>query len=999
MAYQRKQAAFSSLNARKGDHASRSAVRAEGPFFEFSTNLMWGQHRLGTLRGRITDQLGGLVVGARVILTAVDGFERTTETNQRGIYIFEELAPGKYSLHASAPGFAVFERHAISISSAGLEQFDIQLHVATVVEKVAVPTETRISTKPNNNLSGLVLRGRALDALPADGAALLEALRAIAGPSAGPNGVQVFVDGFSADRLPPKSAIREIRINEDPFSAEYDQLGLGRIEVMTKPGTEEFHGETYLNYNNQRLNSRDPFAPSRAPFQSRLYGGSLSGPILDKRASFFLDIERNRIDDNALINATIVDPFLKIAPLHQSVLTPRKSMTFSPRFDFQLNPNNTLAARYTYTRSNQKNAGIGDFALLSSAYDSSESEESIQITETAVLSKKVVNETRFQFVKNRERQQGDNSLPAIVVSEAFTGGGSQIGQSFKNENKWEFQNYTTLTLGDHNIKAGIRLRGVRIVDSSAHNFGGTFTFAGGLAPQLDATNQVVRDASGQPLIVPIASIERYRRTLLFGRQNLSPSEIRALGGGPTEFSIARGNLLARVSQYDLGAFVQDDWSLRPNFTLSMGLRYERQNNIRSNLDFAPRIAFAWSLDGGQQDPKTVVRGGFGLFYTRFSEYLTLQAKRFNGINQQEFIITDPALLSLFPRVPPIGTLNALAIPQSLYRVSATLHSPYTIQTSISIERQLPFNFTLSATFVNSRTEHLLRSRDINAPLPGTFIPDMPGSGVRPFRNTGEIFEYESAGIFNQKQLIINVENHLGKRLYLYAVYTLNKALSDTDGVDSFPADSYDLRSEYGRSALDVRHNFDVGGWISLPWGIELNPLIYLRSGSPFNITTGRDTKGTSLFMERPAFARDLTKSSVVTTRFGTFDLNPAPEQMLIPRNFGTGPGFFAVNLRASKTIAFGTEPARGDNDTTPAQPQSVRAGGRTGFAGWLNKRRFELTLGVQIENVFNRANLDEPVGDLSSPLFGLSYSTAGTSHSGSDHAGNRRVELQVSFRF
>src|SRR5262249_26486659 len=159
-----------------------------------------------------------------------------------------------------------------------------------------------------DNLSGLVLRGRALDALPRGGADLLQVLRSLAGASAGPNGLQLFVDGFSSDRLPPTSSIREIRINQDPFSAEYDQLGLGRIEVTTKPGTDEFHGETYLNFNNQKLNSRDPFAPSRAPYQSRLYGGSVSGPILDKRASIFLDFEKNKIHDNAIINATIVDP-------------------------------------------------------------------------------------------------------------------------------------------------------------------------------------------------------------------------------------------------------------------------------------------------------------------------------------------------------------------------------------------------------------------------------------------------------------------------------------------------------------------------------------------------------------------------------------------------------------------------------------------------------------------------------------------------------------------
>jgi hypothetical protein len=170
---------------------------------------------------------------------------------------------------------------------------------------------------------------------------------------------------------------------------------------------------------------------------------------------------------------------------------------------------------------------------------------------------------------------------------------------------------------------------------------------------------------------------------------------------------------------------------------------------------------------------------------------------------------------------------------------------------------------------------------------------------------GNVFQYESSGRFQQHQLIVNLRTRFRDGLSLFANYTLNKADSDTDGVNVFPADSQDLRGEYGRSALDIRHQVIAGGSIELPWELRLSPFMVARSGVPFNITTGQDTNGDTLFTERPALAADLTRPSVVITDFGAFDLAPLPGQRIIPRNFGEGPGFFRVNLRGGKTFNLG----------------------------------------------------------------------------------------------
>jgi Carboxypeptidase regulatory-like domain len=988
----------------------------------------------GTLRGRILDQFGGAIVGATVTAIDATGAEKTATTNDEGLYVISGLAPGAYTVRAQAEGFALYENASVQITGAQREALDITLEVTIEQSEVTIASETPVSTDPENNAGAIVLRGTDIEALPEDPDELTEALQALAGPSAGPNGGQIFVDGFTGGRLPPRESIREIRINSNPFSAEYDRLGFGRIEILTKPGTDRFRGQAFFSFNDESLNSRNPFAPNRAPYQSRQYGGNVSGPLTSKKASYFLDFERRQVDDNDIIRATILDPSLNITPFGLAVLTPQTRTTFSPRFDYQLNASNTLVGRYSYSNTKRENAGIGDFNLLSRAYNSSTTQHSFQLTETMIINPSVINETRFQFVRSSSEREGDSSLPTIRVLDAFTGGGSQVGLSFNRETRWEVGNNTSWALSNHALKFGVRLRGISLKDSSPNNFSGTFTFAGvNNAPQLDANNQIIPNSAP----VAISSIESYRRTLFFqGRINpltnqvYTPAEIRALGGGATQFTIAGGNPEASVSQVDFGAFVQDDWRVRPDFTLSMGLRYEAQSNINTGLNFAPRIAFAWSPGaGGQRQAKTVIRGGFGVFFDRVSEDLTLQASRFNGINQQQFLVTDPSVLDLaqfsldaVTNVPTIESLTAFQLPQTTWRKADGLQAPYTIQSSISLERQLPQNWTFSATFINSRSLHLLRARNINAPLPET--------GVRPLGDIGNIYQYESSGRLNQNQFLLGIGNRLNRTVSLFARYSLSKAESDTDGAGSFPANQYDLSSEWGRASFDIRHRFIVGGTINAPWGLRLNPLVIWTSGRPFNITTGRDTNGDSLFTERPVFATDLTKPGVIVTRFGAFDPNPAPGQELIPRNYGEGPSFFTVNLGLSRTFGFGgsrervASAAGQDGGSGPGAGGGRRGvgggggggrrggggfgggggrGGRGGGGGASSDSRYNLTFSLQVQNLLNNTNEGQPVGNLSSQLFGESLSTAGGfgggGGGGNPAAGNRRITAQVRFSF
>ncbi|MDQ3257902.1 MAG: TonB-dependent receptor, partial [Acidobacteriota bacterium] len=629
--------------------------------------------RSGVLRGLVTDEVDAVIVGAVVTARSVNGGERTAQTNRAGVFIFDNLAPGSYAVSAVAGGFATYINSAVEIAPGRRARLNIRLSVTLRGERVRVLSEATVSVEPDGNENAIRLRGSDLEALPFETGDQVDALRALAGPASGPDGAQVYTDGFTGGRVPPRDSIREVRINQNPFSAEYDRLGTNRIEFLTKAGSGKLRGQATFGGMDARLNSRNPFAPNRAPFRSSTGAANLSGPLFKRRssqASFFVDAERRGTDENGVINARVLDDDLRITPFSLVVLTPQRRTTFSPRVDYQLNERHTFAGRYADTQTSYRNAGVGDFSLPSRAYDTSGTEQVVQLTETAILGARAINETRFQFIRARREERGDNSVPTIRVLDAFTGGGAQVGLAANDDDRWELHNYTTFAAGRHTIRAGGRLRRIRVRDISASNFGGTYTFGGGLAPQLDAANEVVRDERGTVVRGAVSSLERYRRTQLFQRTGRTAADIRALGGGATQFSIAGGDPLAGVGQRDLGLFVQDDWRVRPDLTLSAGLRYEAQTNVGGGLDLAPRVAFAWSpsarangSSGGKdkQPPRMVVRGGFGVFYERFGENFTLQATRFDGVRQQQFVVTDPRILDLFPGVPSIETLRAFAI--------------------------------------------------------------------------------------------------------------------------------------------------------------------------------------------------------------------------------------------------------------------------------------------------------------------------------------------------
>lgn len=943
-----------------------------------------------TLTGQVADESGAVVPGAKVTLTGPGNVVKVATSDNNGSYSVTGLAPGSYTVVAAAPDLAMTPSKVVL--KAGSQSLNLQLKVASTVQQVTVQESVGpvLSTETSSNASALVLRGADLQALSDDPEDLQADLEALAGPSAGPSGGSIFIDGFSGGELPPKDSIREIRINQNPFSPEYDHIGFGRIEIFTKPGTDRFRGTFFYNFANQFWNSRNPYSGAeKADLSLNEFGGNVSGPI-NKRMSFTVDFQRHLVDNGSIVNAVTLDPStFQPNSFHQNVTTPQHRFILSPRIDYTLNPNNTLVVRYSTTQFNIFDQGIGSFDLPTRGFHNDYLSQTVQATETAVLGVNI-NETRFQYYRSAYQLTANSTDPTLSVLGSFNDGASTVGHTTDQQNYYELQNYTTISKKAHQFKFGVRMRGQTDNNISPSNFGGTFTFAGGLAPMLDANNQPVAGSS-----VQITSIERYRRTLLFQGLGDTPAQIQALGGGASQFSISAGNPNLALHQLDAGIFAGDDWKVRPNFTLSLGVRYEMQTNISDHADFAPRIGFAYAPGGANNSkPKTVIRGGFGMFYDRFGLGNTLTADRYNGQVQQAYVVTNPLF---FPNIPSIPSLTGSISPQITYEKDANLHAPYLMQTAITLERQLPANTTLALTYTNSHGLHELRSFDINAPLQGSY----PVGPVYPLGNTNPVLLMTSSGVYNQNQLIANVNSRVSQNVSLFGFYMLNKAMSNTDGLGTYPSNPYSQIGEYGPSSSDIRHRAFIGGSWNTKWNLRFSPFINLNTGAPFDITSGSDLYGTSLFNSRPGIATDPSKAGLIQTRYGLLDPNPAPGDKLIGRNYGRGPGQYTVNMRVAKTFGFGPEKATASGMTPSGGGMPGHDHGGMGgiFSAPTTDRKYNMTVSMQGRNLFNHTNPGPIIGDITSPLFGEANSLAGGGGGFSENANNRRLELQMRFTF
>jgi hypothetical protein len=984
------------------------------------------EDQVGTVEvhGVVADEQNAFIVAAPIDLVNAQGEKVTATTDEKGRYKFAGLKPGIYTMTVELDGFAKFVQQIDLTNKRNLE-FNVPLKVF-IAEQVEIKNDSGgISTEPDKNLSATILSAKELEALPDDPDELLDTLKQMAGPG---GDASVYLNGFAEHgRIPSKDAIQQIKINSNPYAAEFSEVGFARIEIITKPGTDTFHGGFSFRFNDDFLNARNATATFKAPTQTRNYSGNFSGPLIHKRWGFFMDIDRREVNDNAFVNAiTLPADTLIPTPFSTTVLVPSRNTNFSVRSDYLLSKKHTLGVQYRYTNNERRNVGIDTFDLPERAATTSASDNTLRFSLTTIATEHTVNEFRLQINRRNSGSKADNATPAIFVSESFNAGGNQ-SQLFSNNSTdaLEATNDVTYTLGKHTIKTGMRAEATKLNNLSRSNFGGTFTFGSdferdSLGRPLDANGNIVDPLNPNSVPVSISSLELYRRVLT-----------NTPGYRPSQFSINRGDPFIGFTQWELGWYVQDDWRISPTFSLSYGVRQELQTHLQDKLNIAPRFSLAWVPDKAK---KSTIRLGGGIFYSRLDTNITSNTIRSDGIHQQNLIIARPDFFQTIP-----GNLVGTTARISTYIKDSELNAPYNMLATASYERQLPLKMFGSFSYTWNRGVHLLRARNINAPL----------NGVKPQPDQGPLFQYESTGFSNRHELRSGFRTNFSRKFSLFGNYTLAWTKSDTDGLTS-PANPYDLSIEYGRSSNDIRHNVFIAGSILLGWGVRLSPFVNISSGRPFNITTGRDINNDSVFSDRPAFA-NIGDPGAVVTAFGVFNPNPLSGDQIIPRNFGDGPAQTNVNLRVSKTFGFGpaiggfpgmsaasgsgnntngnnnnrgnTQQGGNQNNRGGNTPQNgamgqamnqmgnmmMRGGGGApggggggqgggGFGGGMRggggmfgetRTKYSITVDINANNLLNHTNFRGYNGVLTSPFFGIGNSTNQA----------RRIEASIRFAF
>ncbi|WP_263352071.1 TonB-dependent receptor [Acidicapsa acidisoli] len=944
-----------------------------------------------TFHGKISDPTGALIPGTTVTISNSQGQTVASATaDAAGSYEARVPAPGIYTVTATYQNFAPFVSQGIVVAAGQAKHVDITMAIQTAQQTVTVTDDSpTVSVEADQNSTSIVIKGKDLEALSDDPDELSNELSALAGPSAGPNGGQIYIDGFTGGQLPPKSSIREIRVNQNPYSAEFDRLGFGRIEILTKPGTDHLHGQFMVQGNDSNFNTGDPFTPNVPGYYNYQYNGTLNGS-LNKSTSFFISAEHRSINNENIFDTPCDALGNCPGDINGAIANPHSRTNVSPRIDFQIGQKNTLTMRYQYYHDSES-GDISATQLPTLSNSVTTNDNSIQISDTEVISDHIVNETRFQYDRALAYTTPVSTAPTIQVQEStFTAGGNPSQNVHDHTDRWEFQNLTTMSLGKHAVKFGTRLRDSRDANFADSGFNGTFTFA---SPS-DYSSAVQSALNGTTATI-----------------------------APSQLTYATGVQSAVGNVFDGAAFIQDDWRFNSRLTLSGGLRWESQNHVADHDDWAPRFSMAYALDGmkGKQ-AKTVLRAGYGIFYDRLpiANFLTIN----RSILQQQYTLgqTNPVSPDCFTKSFTAFDSTACGTgttgKRSLYQVDPTYHSPYTQQFGASIERQLTKAQTVTVTYLHSQGVHQLVEINANAPYSPTYNAAL-----------GNVYQYFPEGIYKQDQMIVNTNARFSPNFNIFGFYTLSFAHTDGAG-GSIASNSNNLSQDYGRASFVSRNQvFLIANYLG-PKGIRFNPFLIAQAGRPFNIVTASDNNGDSFFNDRPYVANSSECSAGANdfyqTSYGCFDTNATPlaGETLLANNAGHGPAAVALNLRISRAFGVGPKLEKADANANQGGPpgdggpRGGRGGGGPGggfgpggfggggggrggpggmFAPTATGRKYTLTFSAQALNLFNDIDYGTPIGTVGNSEFGKSRSLQGGIFS--QGAAARRIFFQTVFSF
>ena len=867
-----------------------------------------------SVQGVVADATGAIVPGAEVDLVDPSGtVAGSIHSDGEGNFQISAPHTGNFTLVVSEPGFETVRTAVVIAAPAAVAGVKAAVvlpalaHVHIVLPIAAVASTVRVNgdssedlAAPDANHDSSVMTASDLKALPIFDNDYATAMSSFLDQNVSDSGgTGLMVDGVEANRATVSaSAVQEIRINQDPYSAQYYWPGRGQMEIITKSTADHYHGQFNFLFRNSAMNAENALAPSK-PFEQRQnYEGHITGPIPHAPKSSFLgSFNRVVFDQDSVVSAvvapTIPDP---TGAFSANVYAPARDTEFSARVAHQFREGVSGYAQYSYQDSTAQNQGVGGQTLAAAGYNNQYREDDFVAHLDQALNAVMVNQVSLVAERGLNRNTNVAEGPQINVSGDFVSGSAQT-DSEGSEFNVRVYDMLTWTKGRNLIKMGA---GTPHIDRRAYDDNtdaqGTYTFA----PTLAADGVTVLQTA----------LQNYANNL------------------PSAFTENTGVVHFIYHQQEMGAFVQDQIKINSRFQITPGVRYDWQNFLATRrLGFSPRVSFAWLLS---EESKTVIRGGGGIYYDRFGSGPLLDLARYgNGARRSVLVSLNPATLPTTGCVPITNCLTLTAQPPSLAELAPNAKIPYQINYGISIERQLGEKATGVVSFYSARGIDSFRSVDINAPTPQS------GYTVRPDPAFGRIRQMQPEAFWDGSGLDISYRGRLNKYFTGFGRYSWAHYDSNTGGIGWCPENQYDPNDEWGRSNWDRRNRLGMYAMFQPESVFNLSAGIFANQGTPWTILTGTDKYGDDLFNTRPdGVARNSeTMPSYVDmdVRWGhDFAITPDKDEEA-PR-LGFSAGAFNVLNHPNAT---GIDPVETSSDfgqvTSVAPPRRIQLGMRFQF--------------------------------------------------------------------
>ncbi len=800
--------------------------------------------------GVVADPTGAIVPGAEVDLVDTNGaVAGTIHSDDEGN--FQLVAPhaGSFTLVVSEPGFetvrtpVVIAAPAAVLSAAGrapagptsaalasttlasaapasaalAASVHIVLPIAAVASTIRVNADASEDlTAPDANHDSSVMTSSDLKALPIFDNDYASAMSAFLDQNVSDTGgAGLMVDGVEANRATVSaSAVQEIRINQDPYSAQYYWPGRGQMEIVTKSTADHYHGQFNFLYRNSGLNAQNALAPSK-PFEQRQnYEGHITGPIPHAPKSSFLgSFNRVLYDQDSVVSATLAptaaDP---TGAFYANVYAPARDTEFSARVAHKFREGASGYVQYSYQDSTAQNQGVGGQALAAAGYNNRYREDDLVAHLDQTLSATMLNQVSLVGERDSNRNSNVAEGPQINVPGNFLAGSAQA-DSLGSELNVRVYDMMTWTRGRNLIKLGA---GTPHIDRRAYddntNALGTYVFGPTLA--------------SDGVTVLQTALQNYAANL------------------PSAYTQNTGQVHFVYHQQEMGAFIQDQFKVSSRFQITPGIRYDWQNFLATRrLGFSPRVSFAWLLS---EESKTVVRGGGGIYYDRFGSGPLLDLARYGNAARRAVVLSlNPATLPASGCVPITNCLTLTAQPPSLAELQPNAKIPYQVQYGLSIERQLGEKATGVVSIYSARGIDTFRSVDINAPTPQS------GYTVRPNPAFGRIRQMQPESYWRGDGLDISYRGRLNKYFTGFGRYTWSHYDSSTGGIGWFPQNQYDPNDEWSRTNWDRRNRLGMYAMFHPESVFNLSAGIFANTGTPWTVLTGTDLYGDGLFNTRP----------------------------------------------------------------------------------------------------------------------------------------------------